>query len=423
MLNKLKNLYRKFINYNWKLFFIKIYQKTRADDIFTHAMGLVYTTLLSIVPFLIFSFYIMTLFNFFGGLENITREFRAIILNNLAAGTGETIINILESYVTDINIEQLGIIGFLSLVIVVIFLLTRVEVTFNKIWGVEKHRDLFKRFVAFWTFITLGTFVITILISLTFTFLETYLTADITNRSVEQSRIFSWITFSMNFIVFIIAYYFIPNTKVEPIAAITGGLISGSLFILSKNLYGIYTSNFISYDQIYGSLTIIPIFLVWLYLIWLIVLIGAIISYIVNYRSSLNFISSNRQQDKELQHLLPIAILYIIYKNFQDNEKPGTEYREIIKKINLPITIIEKTLKEIEAANYITKTDQNHYIPLTNLEKVSLWSLYQKIILKNNPKSQAIYSDKEIAEIHQVFNQSIKDKLKDLTIKDLNSNN
>ncbi len=82
----------------------------------------------------------MTLFNFFGGLENITEEFRAIILNNLAAGTGEALINILEGYVTGINIEQLGIISFLSLVIVVLFLLATVEITFNKIWGVEKHQ-------------------------------------------------------------------------------------------------------------------------------------------------------------------------------------------------------------------------------------------------------------------------------------------
>ena len=423
MLDKLKELYNKFINYNWKLFFIKIFQKARADDIFTHAMGLVYTTLLSIIPFLIFSFYIMTLFNFFGGLENITEEFRTIILNNLAAGTGETLINIFEGYVTGINIEQLGIISFLTLVLVIIFLLARVEITFNKIWGVEKHRDLFKRFVAFWTFITLGTFVITLLISLSFTFLETYLTAEVTERPIEQSRVFDWITFSMNFIIFIIAYYFIPNTKVDPIAAITGGITSGVLFILSRDLYGIYTRNFISYDQIYGSLTIIPIFLVWLYLIWVIVLIGAIISYIVNYRANLDFIGSNGQEDKELQHLLPIAILYIIYKNYQDKDKPGTEYSEIIKKINLPITTIENTLSEMLKTNYITKTENNKYIPLTNLDNISLWSIYKKIILNNNPKSKAIYSDKELERIHNIFNQSIKVKLKELTIKDISSKN
>ena len=419
MPNKLKEIYNKFINYNWKLFFIKIFQKAKADDIFTHAMGLVYTTLLSIIPFLIFSFYIMTLFNFFGGLENITEEFRNIILNNLAAGTGETLINILEGYVTGINIEQIGIISFLTLMLVVIFLLARVEITFNKIWGVEKHRDLFKRFVAFWTFITLGTFVITLLISLSFTFLETYLTVEVSERPIEQSRVFDWITFSMNFIIFIIAYYFIPNTKVDPIAAITGGITSGILFILSKDLYGIYTRNFVSHEQIYGSLTIIPTFLVWLYLIWLIVLGGAIISYIVNYRSSLNFISSNRQEDKELQHLLPIAILFIIYKNYQDKNKSGTEYGEIIKKINLPIKTIEKTLKDMLKTNYITKTENNRFIPLTNLDNISLWSIYQEIILNNNPESKAIYSDKEIEKIHQIFNQSIEDKLKNLTIKDI----
>ena len=70
------------------LFIKRVYQKAKENDIFIHSMGMVYITTLSIVPFLIFSFYIMTLFNFFGKIDTIVEEIKALILNNLAAGTG-----------------------------------------------------------------------------------------------------------------------------------------------------------------------------------------------------------------------------------------------------------------------------------------------------------------------------------------------
>jgi len=75
------------------LFIKRVYQKARENDIFIHAMGMVYITILSIIPFLIFSFYIMTIFNFFGKIDTIVEEIKTLILNNLAAGTGESLIN------------------------------------------------------------------------------------------------------------------------------------------------------------------------------------------------------------------------------------------------------------------------------------------------------------------------------------------
>jgi len=134
-------------------------------------MGMVYMTLLSIVPFLLFLFYIMTLFDFFERFDSIFNQLRVLILNNLAAGTGETLLNYLEVNILNIDIEQLGAISFFSLVMLTVFMLAKIEITFNKIWNVKEHRDIFKRFAAFWTFITLGTFIITLLSSLGYIFI------------------------------------------------------------------------------------------------------------------------------------------------------------------------------------------------------------------------------------------------------------
>ena len=206
--NILKDI-KALISFDLIILFIKrIYQKAEENDIFIHAMGMVYITTLSIVPFLIFSFYIMTLFNFFGKIDTIVEEIKALILNNLAAGTGENLIEYLEIYILNVDIEQLGIISFISLILIIVFMLARVEMTFNNIWNVKEHRDLFKRFVSFWTFITLGTFSITLLLTLSLLFAERYLGLWLSGEQISQSSIFSYILFSFNFLFFIIVYYF-----------------------------------------------------------------------------------------------------------------------------------------------------------------------------------------------------------------------
>ncbi len=288
-----QKLIKQFIEIDWKLFIKRVYQKAKEVDITINAMSLVYTTLLSMIPLLIFSFYIMTLFNFFGEMDRIVAGMRDFILTHLATGTGETLIEILEEYIFRIDVAQLGIISFLSLILVVIYMLTRIEKTFNSIWGVKEHRDSFKRFVAFWTFITLGTLVVTISLSLAITVASSYFNGSIINITFSDAFLFRIISTSSYFLLYIIAYYLIPNTKVDPLAAIFGGLISGTLFTVARIAYTMYTRNVVTYyriHRIYGSLSVVPLFLIWLYMVWVITLFGAIISYVFHYRSSLNYL-------------------------------------------------------------------------------------------------------------------------------------
>ena len=345
--DNLLNDFKALISFDLIILFIKrVYQKAKENDIFIHAMGMVYITTLSIVPFLIFSFYIMTLFNFFGKIDTIVEEIKTLILNNLAAGTGENLIEYLEIYILNVDIEQLGIISFISLIFIIVFMLARVEMTFNKIWNVKEHRDLFKRFVSFWTFITLGTFSITLLLTLSLLFAERYLGLWLSGEQISESSIFSYIIFSFNFLIFIIAYYFVPNTEVKPKAAVFAGIFSGLLFILSKNLYSLYTNNLITYNQIYGPLSIIPIFLLWLYLIWLIVLLGAVISYVFQHRSSLKYMLNRKKINQGLRDLIPTAILLALYKNYKNENSKPLSFAELIEKINLPAEDIEAELED-----------------------------------------------------------------------------
>ncbi|RAK05354.1 tRNA-processing RNAse BN [Halanaerobium saccharolyticum] len=416
--NILSNI-KALISFDLILLFIKrVYQKSKENDIFIHAMGMVYITTLSIVPFLIFSFYIMTLFNFFGKIDTIVGEIRTLILNNLAAGTGESLIDYLELYILNVDIEQLGIISFLSLIFIIVFMLARVEMTFNRIWNVKEHRDLFKRFVSFWTFITLGTFSITLLLTLSLLFAERYLGLWLSGEQISQSSIFSYILFSFNFLFFIIAYYFVPNTDVKPKAALFAGLFSGFLFVLSKNIYSIYTANIITYNQIYGPLSIIPIFLLWLYLIWLIVLLGAVISYVFQHRSGLKYLLNRKKINQGLRDLIATAILLSLYKNYQVEGKPPLSFEELLEKINLPAEDIASEIDNLKQKNIIAETETGRYLPLNKAAKFTVWDSYQTNFLNEKFEIKNIFKEQEMQNLYKKIKEEEKNSFKKMKFID-----
>ena len=421
-MKKIKNFFenkKPLISFDHIFLFIKrVYQKSKENDIFIHAMGMVYITTLSIVPFLIFSFYIMTLFNFFGKINNIIEEIKALILNNLAAGTGESLIEYLEIYILNVDIEQLGIISFLSLILIIVFMLARVEMTFNNIWNVKEHRDLFKRFVSFWTFITLGTFSITLLLTLSLLFAERYLGLWLSGEQISESSIFSYILFSFNFFFFIIVYYFVPNTEVKPASALFAGLFSGFLFILSKNIYSIYTANIITYSRIYGPLSIIPIFLLWLYLIWLIVLLGAVISYVFQNRSGLKYMLNRKRINQGLRDLIPTAILLIIYKNYKGEKNEALSFSELLQRINLPAEDLENEIKNLKEKNMIAETEDGCYLPLVEAKNMSIWDSYQTNFLDEEFEIENIFKDQEMQNLYKKIKNEEKSSFKKLKFVD-----
>ncbi len=402
----MKNEYKFFknfqalISFDLVILFIKrVYQKAKENDIFIYAMGMVYITTLSIVPFLIFSFYIITLFDFYGKIDTIAVEFKELILNTLAAGTGQDLIEYLETYIINVDIEQLGIISFISLILVIVLMLARIEMTFNKIWNVKEHRDLFRRFVSFWTFITLGTFLITLLLTLSLLFIERYLGLWLSGEQLSDSKVLNYILFSFNFWIFIIIYYFVPNTDVKPGASLFAGIFSGSLFVLSKKIYAIYTANIVSYDKLYGPLSIIPIFLLWLYLIWIIVLLGAVVSYVFQHRSDLKYLLNRKKINQNLRAFIPIAILLILYKNNKNSD--NLSFDDIMEKIDLPVKYIEAEIKNLKTKNIIAETVDGKYIPLYTADKVSIWDSYQNNFSDEKFEIKNIFKDEEMQKLYK----------------------
>ncbi|PUU88601.1 MAG: membrane protein, partial [Halanaerobium sp.] len=196
------------------------------------------------------------------------------------------------------------------------------------------------------------------------------------------------------------------------------GLFSGSLFILSKRIYRIYTSNIITYNQIYGPLSIIPIFLLWLYLIWFIVLLGAVISYVLHHRSGLKYILNREKINQGLRDLIPTAILLILYKNYRNKDNQGVSFALLMEKINLPAEDIKAAIENLKVMNIIAETEAGNYLPLNEARSVSVWDLYQSNFLADKLEIKNIFQDQEMQSLYLKIKNREKESFKDIKFVD-----
>ncbi|MBI4373761.1 MAG: YihY family inner membrane protein, partial [Deltaproteobacteria bacterium] len=128
------------------------------------ATALAYTTLLSLVPFLAVTF---ALFKAFGGLEKAAEPLRAMILSNLATGTGSVVTGYLDQFIENFRSSAVGLIGFLLLILSVVGVLATIEKAFNDIWEIPQSRSFVRRFTTYWTLITTGPILIGVTLAVT----------------------------------------------------------------------------------------------------------------------------------------------------------------------------------------------------------------------------------------------------------------
>ena len=247
-------------------------QELKDAQIPLNASGLAYTTILSIVPLLAVSF---SIFNLVGGLDKYFPEIESLVLSNLAEGTGQTVISQIRSFIGNIHAGALGLSGFLALIVTSMSMLSSAEKTINRVWKTSIQRTLFHRIAVYWLIITVGPLGISVLIGVAGS-------NSVSNLSSIIPR--SGVGYLATFAIFFAIYKWVPNQLVKWIPATTAAAYSTILWSLAKFGYSIYTKEVVSYSRIYGSLGAIPIFLIWIYIVWLIVLSGAALAAVIQKR-------------------------------------------------------------------------------------------------------------------------------------------
>jgi len=233
------------------------------------AAALTYTTVLSLVPFLAIAFAVLKGF----GVQNALEP---VLLKVVGESSREVVIRII-GYVNNTNVKSLGLIGLLTLLVTVINLLTSIEEAFNAICGVSETRSLQRRFSDYLSVVVVGPVLLMVAMSMTSSLQSQWLVQWLINHTVLGDAIlllFRLVPYVSIWIAMTFLYSYIPNVKVPLRSALLGGVAAGTIWQLTQWAYFHFQVGVANYNAIYGALAALPIFLVWIYVSWLIVLFG-----------------------------------------------------------------------------------------------------------------------------------------------------
>ncbi len=238
------------------------------------ASSLAYTTLLSIVPL------VGVLFSFFSHLpvfKDISEILQEFVFSNFVPAFGQTVREYLISF--SVKASQLTATGIIILVVIALLLMATIDSALNHIWKVVRKRKTIVRFFIYLAILTLGP----VLIGIGFYSTSYLLALPVVDTVDETLRFKAGLLALMPFfttgIAFTLLYILVPNCFVNRRNAVIGGVTAALMFEAAKYMFGIYVRAVPTYEMIYGALAVIPMFLVWIYLSWLIVLLGAQIAY------------------------------------------------------------------------------------------------------------------------------------------------
>jgi len=243
--------------------------RMKHDRVNVNAGYLAYITLLSIVPMVTVILSILSSFEIFSNVGMVVQDF---IIDNFVPASGNAMRTALTQFVG--NTAKMTAVGGAFLFVAALMLISNIDKNLNYIWRVKNKRRLVFSFSMYWMILTLGPLLVGGSIALT-----SYITSlkIIDNEALTgiYNLFLRWLPFLFSFFAFSGLYLLVPNKKVYIYHSLVGAFVSAVLFELSKKIFAAYITHFPSYQVIYGALAAIPILFVWIYLSWVIVLIGA----------------------------------------------------------------------------------------------------------------------------------------------------
>ena len=385
------------------------------------AMGLVYTTLLSLVPLLAVSFSILKGF----GVHNQVEPMLLSLLEPL----GEKSIEITEKiigFVDNVDVKVLGSLSLVFLIYTVISLLTKIEQALNHTWRIKQYRGLVQRISEYISIIMIGPVLI---------FTAVGISASISNSAVANTlasmeslgfliTIASKVT---SFLLIVIAisfiYILVPNTKVRLKSAVTGAVVAAILWRLTGWVFKSFIAGSTNYSAIYSSFAVLIVFMIWMYLSWLILLIGATVSY---YHQHPERTSSRHQVlrlSSRLREKLGLLVMLHVGQSFHFNTEKLTE-RTLALKLDIAPEALSLVVNALLEEGLMSEScdKQRVYMPGKSLEHIRIQDILDTVRQAQespflNPNN--IASEKTVDELMHNITQSVATTLKDMTLLDM----
>jgi membrane protein len=345
-------------------------------DISVQAMSLAYTTLLSLVPLMVFSFSILKGLGARGDLRFILHQFFRP-LGDASAQLTETVMQFVENMRGDL----LGSIGLAFLVYTVITTIQKVEASFNFLWHVDRPRSFARRFTEYMSVMILGPILLAVALGLLGSAEHSPLAkwiAAVTPLAWILSAAIRVLPYVIVTIVFTFMYVFIPNTKVRFNAALIGGVTSGIIWGLMGQVFTTFIVYSSSLVAIYTGFAIVLITLVWVYLSWLILLIGAQLAFYVQFPQYLRHGQDSVELTGRDRELVGLSIMYLIGRDYEEGNVPWTAAL-LAAELDIPSIALSPVLNALEKGGFLLATERESFVPGRNLDGIQLSDVLENV--------------------------------------------
>jgi len=333
------------------------------DRLFDEAASLSYTSLLSMVPLLAVVFGVASAFPVF---QQWSEQLQSFVFSNFVPASGDQIQAYLVVFLE--SVSGLTLPGTLFLILTALLLMVRIERAFNLIWRVPTARSIRNRVVMYWAVLTLGPLALGAAIALSAQPVFEQVAVGVSTHS--NWRAFG--IFSLSWLAFTLMFLLVPNRRVHFSHAVVGAFVSALLFGLAKQAFVAYVAK-ASFNVIYGALATIPIFLFWLYLVWIVILLGASLA------ASLTTFNDRKADwgwPKKWEFLLAYRLVGYLWKAQISGKALSTEaLLEALEGVTEPG--LADQLGLLFDAGIVTRSESGNWLLCRDLDSVSLLNLYR----------------------------------------------
>ena len=292
--------------------------------------------------------------------------------------------------------------GSILLIFAAISLLSRIEDTFNDIWGVARGRSWFTRIVLYWGVLSLAPMLLVVALGLATRAAPGTDAELLTTMPFVGSLIFLFLPVVLLCLTFAVFYALMPNTKVHWRAALVGGVAAGILFHLNNLVSVLYVSRVVSNSKIYGSLGLVPVFMIGLYLSWLILLFGAQVAYAYQNRAMYFEEKQVENINQRGREFVALRLMTFIGQRFLRGELPPNVV-ETAEALAVPSRLVRQIMQTLSAARLVTEAagTDTAYVPARPLETITCHDVLlalratpgQELATREEPTRAEVYGE------------------------------
>ncbi len=377
-------------HFPWRDTAITLRQRFRDDHMGLTASSLTFTTSIALVPFFTVALAIFTAFPMFSKLQGALQLWlvNSLIPDNIS----RQVLGYLTQFAKQAN--KLGVAGLAVLLVTAIAMILTIDRTLNGIWRVKKPRPLAQRVLIYWAAITLGPLVLGASLAVT-----SYVVSGSRGVVGDMPGVLRVLLDVLQF--FLLAggmaalYHYVPNTFVRWGHAWAGGLFVAAGIELAKKLLTLYLSSVPTYSLVYGAFATLPILLVWIYVAWVIVLMGAVIA---AYLPSLLAGVARRGSAHGWQFQLAVELLQQLHRA-RSTTRIGLEGSELARALQVDVLQLEPVLETLMALDWIgqlTDPEDEHearYLLLADPASTALEPLMAQLLLSQDPSMKSLWEN------------------------------